>query len=552
MNEAFFSYALSTIIKMTLTGSIITLLLFFVKPIIKNRLPKLFQYYTWLIVIGAFIIPFSKYIILPYETTIFPITSLSETVEQYVITEQGSDNLQEATIQLSDNEIQLPETKFPFFMEITSGLTLLFYIWFLGILIFLGINLFGYFSFVWKILQNSSPARNEETSMLATLHKRPPVLYRNKLAPTPMLIGVIHPIIILPDKKYTPIQLKYILHHELIHYRRKDVLLKWIVILANAIHWFNPIIYLVRHELNHMCELACDEKVIKHLTVSEKQEYGNTLISVVAEKKLPNSVLSTTMSQEKKALKERLGAIMNNKNTTRKALIISVLLFAIILCTTIVIGASKSNKDSKSKWDDFPNTLVENGFLSPDIVNALPDHRVEKESDGSTLYLWNQWNDSEGIFIHKIELNVLNDELQSYIYTDYFFNATFLDSPLSIQEGTEMVERFATMFITDNTLKFVNEPAYFSRYDEGHVESWVAEDGDIEHIIMVDLDIGCIIFYHTQPKSLDSSIPDDPTPFDISQLEDVIAAEKEALIEEVEKQVHRIFNAPVSFLSILL
>ena len=217
-----------------------------------------------------------------------------------------------------------------------------------------------------------------------------------------------------------------------------------------------------------------------------------------------------------------------------------------------MIGASKSNKDSKSKWDDFPNTLVENGFLSPDIVNALPDHRVEKESDGSTLYLWNQWNDSEGIFIHKIELNVLNDELQSYIYTDYFFNATFLDSPLSIQEGTEMVERFATMFITDNTLKFVNEPAYFSRYDEGHVESWVAEDGDIEHIIMVDLDIGCIIFYHTQPKSLDSSIPDDPTPFDISQLEDVIAAEKEALIEEVEKQVHRIFNAPVSFLSILL
>ena len=245
------------------------------------------------------------------------------------------------------------------------------------------------------------------------------------------------------------------------------------------------------------------------------------------------------MSQEKKALKERLGAIMNNKNTTRKGLIISVLLFSIILCTTIVIGASKSSKDIKSKWDDFPSTLVENGFLSAEIVDALPDHRVEKESDGSTFYLWSQWNDSEGIFIHKLELNVLNDELQSYIYTDYFFYATYLDSPLSIDEGTEMVERFANMFIADDTLTFLNKPAYFSRYDEGHVESWVAEDGEIEHIIMVDLDIGCIIFYHTQPKSLDRSLSDDSMPFDISQQEEAIAIEKKVLLEELEKQEHR-------------
>ncbi len=353
MNEVFFSDALSTIIKMTLTGSIVTLLLLFFKPIIKNRLPKTFQYYTWLIVISAFMIPFSKYIILPIETTSLPISTIAETVESVVA--QESDNLQEPTIQTSDDKIQVPEAKTSTLTGVFSKLTLLVIIWSLGVFIFLSINLIGYFSFTWKMLQGNSPARNEETSMLATLHKRPPVLYRNKLAPTPMLIGVIRPIIILPDKEYTSNQLKNILLHELIHFRRKDIFLKWIMIVANAIHWFNPFIYLVRRELNHMCELACDEGVIKDLTVYEKQEYGNTLISVVAEKRLPNAVLSTTMSEEKKALKERLGAIMNNKNTTRKALIISVLLFAIILCTTILIGASKSSKISPSKWDDLPD-----------------------------------------------------------------------------------------------------------------------------------------------------------------------------------------------------
>ena len=517
MNEAFFSDALSTIIKMTLTGSIVTLLLFFVKPIIKNRLPKLFQYYTWLIVILAFMIPFSKYIILPLETSSLPIVSISEAVEQYVAISQKTDNLQESgnlqdsTVQSSTDLNQILRSKYSALIGSPLWLTSLLIIWSLGVFIFLGVNLFGYFSFIWKLLQSSSPARNEETSVLAILHKRPPMLYRNKLAPTPMLIGIIRPIIILPDKEYTPIQLKNILLHELIHFRRKDIFLKWIMIMANAIHWFNPFIYLVRRELNHICELACDESVIKDLSVYERQEYGNTLISVVAEKRLPKAVLSTTMSEEKKALKERLGAIMNNKNTTRKALIISVILFAIILCTTIVIGATKSSKIGPSKWDDFPNTLVENGFLSAEVVDALPDHRVQKKSDGSNFYLWSQWNDDEGIFIHKIELIVLNDELHSYIYTDYFFEETYLDTPLTIQEGTEMVERFADMFVTDDTLKFVNKPAYFSRYEEGHVESWVADDKESSHVIMVDLDKGCVIFYFTK-WPLDKSTPEtDPT-----------------------------------------
>ena len=77
--------------------------------------------------------------------------------------------------------------------------------------------------------------------------------------------------------------------------------------IAASIHWFNPFIYLIKKEINHACELACDEAVIKNLSSSEKQAYGDTLISVVAEHKYPLGVLQATMCEEKKSLKKKAG-----------------------------------------------------------------------------------------------------------------------------------------------------------------------------------------------------------------------------------------------------
>ena len=43
--------------------------------------------------------------------------------------------------------------------------------------------------------------------------------------------------------------------------------------------------YFMKKEINNACELACDEAVIRNLNTSEKQAYGDTLISVVFESK---------------------------------------------------------------------------------------------------------------------------------------------------------------------------------------------------------------------------------------------------------------------------
>lgn len=136
---------------------------------------------------------------------------------------------------------------------------LLRYILILGAVNFLK-ELVLYLIYVFKLRRERLPARKSELELLP---ENGPRLYRTPLAKTPMLIGLFRPVIYLPEGEYTEAQLHNILRHELSHWRRHDVAVKWLATLAVHIHWFNPVVYFVRREIDRACELACDEAVIK-------------------------------------------------------------------------------------------------------------------------------------------------------------------------------------------------------------------------------------------------------------------------------------------------
>ena len=117
--------------------------------------------------------------------------------------------------------------------------------------------------------------------------------------------------------------------------------------LQNAflVHWFNPLVYFVRREMNKACELACDESVIKRFDNSELHKAflssipiicfwschsGNTLI-VVAADSIRTRSLSITMIEDKKNLKERLDAIMKHKTCSKRTVIAA----SVILVMTV-------------------------------------------------------------------------------------------------------------------------------------------------------------------------------------------------------------------------
>jgi len=326
---------LRTVLIMSISGGIVAVLLFALKPLMRNRLPKSVQYYLWFVVVAALLAPVSVFVKLPVQAdNAAPVAIPSNVVQRYVITaEEELDRvaaIPQTPIANSDspymNEHKQAQSPISAVVSVVSIIYP-----FVVAAIFL-YHIIAYAVFTRKIRRNNKKA---------DVDCKIPV-YLNAKANTPMLIGLIRPVIVLPDCEYTDAQLRAVLLHELTHYRRKDVLVKWLSVIACSVHWFNPIVWLVRREIDRACELACDEKVVHNLDADGKQNYGDTLIYVAADSKTPNAVLSTTMCEEKKALKERLCAIMENKKYTRMAIIISAVLIFAVGGAAIALGAGRA------------------------------------------------------------------------------------------------------------------------------------------------------------------------------------------------------------------
>lgn len=75
---------------------------------------------------------------------------------------------------------------------------------------------------------------------------------------TPAVTGLLRPRLLLPHEHYDVQELRYILRHELCHLKRRDMLLKLVLLAANAMHWFNPVVYLMLRQADEDIELACD------------------------------------------------------------------------------------------------------------------------------------------------------------------------------------------------------------------------------------------------------------------------------------------------------
>lgn len=339
------SEKIKLILSLSISGSMLAVIIFGIKPLIRNKLSKSVQYYIWLVVLLRLILPFS------FETSIMNNIFYKDNVTQATVAQGGVNSPAKAVdnvdIYINGEDVSDAETltlspalpkKIDLIALIKNNLI---YIWLLGVFVAFSINIWGYARFIKHLTSGNRPGKDEEIELLRELlgNKNRVMLLRNKYAATPMLIGILKPAIIIPDIDFTNGQLKNILLHEIMHLRRFDIGVKWLTVIAASIHWFNPLMYFIKKEINKACELSCDECVIKSFRDEEKQDYGETLISMVAEHKYSIGILSTTMCEEKKTLKERLVSIMNHSKKSRLITIISATLIIIIVCTSVVLGA---------------------------------------------------------------------------------------------------------------------------------------------------------------------------------------------------------------------
>lgn len=343
MNELFIRY-----LCLSIFGLLLALFLFTLKPLLKNRVSKAWQYYVWIIVIIRLLIPYAPRI--EITDTLFQqvgdavaIHEETSSIQYYPAINHDESKIKQIT-QVTENTIQA-KTDIPNYWN-----TIRDYAWMLWIGV--AFVLFTYKILVYNsyirylkvnrdIVTDSEVLRIYRTVCSEVGNKATINIYTSNKVASPMLVGTIRPFIVLPSTDIFELELRNIFTHELIHFKRVDIFYKWIVQITVCLHWFNPIVYIISNEINKSCELSCDEAVIKNMDTDGKRKYGNTLLALVKVNANPiGTGISVSLNEDAKLLKERLSSIMLYKSKTKFTTVFTILLTLSLLLCSMLMGAS--------------------------------------------------------------------------------------------------------------------------------------------------------------------------------------------------------------------
>lgn len=213
--------------------------------------------------------------------------------------------------------------------------------WAAGTALFLLWQLGSYLALRAKLSRRRRPLTDE--AILAVLEKESAAAGRQKPLPvytaavgSPMIVGAIKPTLLLPELELSTEQLSLVFRHELIHYRRRDIWYKLLLMLANAIHWFNPMVWLMVYAADRDLELSCDEAVVAGRDEAYREEYGRCLLAVVRAGMSRRTLFTTNFYSGKKTLKNRLATILDTTKKRRGTLALAALLLAAAVAGSLV------------------------------------------------------------------------------------------------------------------------------------------------------------------------------------------------------------------------
>lgn len=341
---------LKIFLSMSVSGGLLILVLLLGKHFWQDKISRQWQYYIWLVVVLRLLLPFGPEVNLLgkiYRAVDQAITQAAPLPSQRPAI-NPSGNILVPAVDLEQNNENVNSLS----EDLTAvrplqdiGTLFINHVWLAWLVIVLGLlirKITIYQGFMRYIHAGLTPVSNIELldrlSIVAEQAgiKKPIELCINPLISSPLLIGFFRPCIVLPNADIADKDFQYIVLHELTHYKRLDMFYKWLVQITVCLHWFNPLVHLMSRKIAKDCEFSCDEAVLTKTGSSSASDYGKTLLDAMAAVgKYRENLGAVTLSENKRLLKERLGAIMNFKRKTRAA---RLLTGALTLC--MILGAA--------------------------------------------------------------------------------------------------------------------------------------------------------------------------------------------------------------------
>ncbi len=262
-------------------------------------------------------------------------------------------------------------------------------IWFDGALLYLAFTFLSCIHFRRKVIRTGKHAPAGIARAFATLACRGgiPVIL-SPLALSPMMIGFGSPVLILPRYHYSPEQLHFILRHEAAHYRRRDVWFKLMFVVASAIHWFNPVVWLLKRQAGLDMELACDEEVIRGESAEMRAAYTETLFAALSRHCSAASPLSAHFYGGKQIMKKRFDNILSRMQK-RNGLPLLIAAVVLIVGMSAAVGCSVREEPAVSESPAGPPSYAEavtatEGPSPSETISLSPALNSDASSDSTT------------------------------------------------------------------------------------------------------------------------------------------------------------------------
>lgn len=335
---------INNIIYTTLVGSLGICLILILRNTIFRNFSKRFRYLIWVPIIIRLLVPF-----------------------KYTFTKKiNIDNVQQFNFSKLNTISNLYNNT-----NLINNLIISFFIvfWILGILLFTIKTTYKYFKFK-NILVDLTEDVNDPRilSIYDEIKKDYKIRKDIKLRTSdcisnPVGIGAFNSYIFIPNISYKDDQLRWILKHELMHFKSHDLIIKTLGLATNIIYWFNPLVHIMNKLIDQDCELCCDESVTNSCNIAERKEYALTILeSIKASKTLIFSNNYMTGFCSSKSFEKRIKKVFDKKAKSH---------YLIAFISTLLIFSSFAALDIKCLNYVNPNIQFVEKILNSCNENTL-------------------------------------------------------------------------------------------------------------------------------------------------------------------------------------
>lgn len=268
-----------------------------------------------------------------------------------------------------------------FNMDVFNILT----IWIIGIIIAVVHKMREWNKVKGYLIKGTSEGDGVAEKILREIDSECPIKIEYNLAiAEPFIKGLRHPVIYLPEKECNEKELEFILMHEYLHWKRKDLWKKFIINIIGMIFWWNPLAYLLCKDLDQIIELNCDNAMSKKYSEMDTLYYLDTLTYMAGGRranfdKVSSNTLGFVKKLEVRPLKQRFHYVMfkkDDRKTQRKMnlFILGVSVIWFVASYYFILQPDYSIPQMDVQEDNTP-------FIADDENSYL-----EEQKDGSYIF----------------------------------------------------------------------------------------------------------------------------------------------------------------------